>query len=163
MSTKCVWSWYSHSSHIFLIKILHFLLSGEHPFSHTSFYLWFGSEFTVLVPKCSVQFILSFLKKQKQKQKKRLPNKQTQTGNFEVRVIHAYHPLPLPITNISSFIKWWLIQHLLYYLATHSPGGRLQGEWPIEHSSFSYSSFLYSQRSYLIYRFPWRILRLEPH
>lgn len=160
MSTKCVWSWYSHSSHIFLIKILHFLLSGEHPFSHTSFTSDLEVSLLFLFPNAVFSsfflfFLFSFLKK-------RLPNKQAQTGNFDVRVIHAYHPLPLPITNISSFIKWWLNQYLLYYLATHSPGGRLQGEWPIEHSRFS-SSFFYSQRSYLIYRFPWRILRLEPH
>ena len=127
---------------------------GTSIFSHL-FYLWFGNEFTVLVPKCNVQFFIYFCKN-------RLAIKQAQTGAFKVCVIHTYHPLPLPVTNISSFIKWWLNQHLLYYLATHSPEGRLQGEWPIEHSRFSYSSFLYSQRSYLIYWFPWYILILEP-
>ena len=149
MSTKCVWRWYSHSSHIFLMKMLHFLLSGEHPFSHASF-------------TSGLEVSLLFLFPNAMFGKNRLANKQAQTAAFEVHVIHGYHPLPLAVTNISSFIKWWFNQYLLYYLATHSPGGRLQGEWPIEHSRFSYSLFLYYQKSYLIYRFPWHILILEP-
>ena len=64
------------------MKMLHFLLSGEHPFSHASF-------------TSGLEVSLLFLFPNAMFSKNRLANKPAQTAAFEVHVIHGYHPLPL--------------------------------------------------------------------
>lgn len=112
MSTKCIWSWYSHYIHfLFLTKMLYLLLSGDHSLSHTSHTSCLIVSSLFLFPEAIFRvFPSGTTDKQTNKRGLVLCCSCHSCKSFYTTPNFCYLSLLL------FFIKWWLSAYILYFL-----------------------------------------------